>query len=123
MCIGSVILMLIAGYNLNTSMLQAFIHQPFNMYVALIYMIIFGTVLSYLFWNYSISQLGAGKTSIFFNLIPVVTTMIAIFLGQTVTSVQIIGGVGVIFGVLLSTNVLKSPLGFLKLNRSTTYAG
>lgn len=123
MFIGAVILMLIAGYNLNTSMLQAFIHQPFNMYGALIYMIIFGTVLAYLFWNYSISQLGAGKTSIFFNLIPVVTTMLAIFLGQTVTSVQIIGGVGVIFGVLLSTNVLKSPLGFLKLNRSTTYAG
>ena len=120
MCIGSVILMLLAGYNLNANMLRAFIHQLPDMYGALIYMIIFGTVLAYLFWNYSINQLGAGKTSIFFNLIPVVTTIIAIILGQTITSVQIIGGIGVIFGVLLSTSAIKSSLDFLKLNDPRT---
>lgn len=120
MFIGSVILMFITGYDTNIS--QALLHQTFNVYAALIYMIVFGTVFAYLFWNYGISQLGAGKTAIFFNLIPVVTTIIAIFLGQTITSIQIIGGVGVIFGVLLSTNTLKLPLGFLKPDRSTTYA-
>jgi len=100
--------MIITGFGTHLS--QALLHQTFNVNAALIYMIVFGTVLAYLFWNYGISQLGAGKTAIFFNLIPVTTTIIAIFFGQTITSVQIIGGIGIIAGVLLTTNILQLPL-------------
>ena len=119
MFIGAVILMIVTGY--KTTLSPALFDQAVNVYGALIYMVVFGTVLAYLFWNYGISQLGAGKTAIFFNLIPVVTTGIAFFLGQTITSVQMMGGAGVIFGVLLSTNTLKLPLGVFFEGRSPNY--
>jgi drug/metabolite transporter (DMT)-like permease len=114
MFIGSIILLLMTGYDTNIS--QILLSQTPHIYRALLYMIVFGTVLAYLFWNYGISQLGAGNTAIFFNLIPVVTTVIAIFLGEIITPVQLVGGMGVIFGVLLSTHVLRFPIGFLRLS-------
>ncbi len=108
MLMGTVMLMTLSGDHVKT--VQTLLVQDWEIYSALIYMVIFGTVAAYLFWNYGISQLGTGKTSIFFNLMPVVTSVIAVCMGDTIASMQIMGGLGVIFGVLLSTNAIRVPL-------------
>lgn len=109
MFISTVILMMMGG-GTQIQAFQFLLHQTVVVYSALVYMIIFGTVCAYLCWNYGISKLGAGKTAIFFNLIPVVTTGIAFVMGQPIFLIQIIGGISVIFGVLLSTNTIQLPL-------------
>ena len=106
MLIGAIALILVASVDTNMSQL---LHQTGEIYIALLYMAIFGSVLAYLFWNYGITQLGAGNTSVFFNLVPVVTVLVSFFLGQSITLVQTIGGLIVVLGVLLSTNLVKLP--------------
>ena len=104
MFIGSIVLIFMAGFDVNMSQL---LHQTPQIYSALVYMAIFGSVLAYLFWNYGITHLGAGNTSVFFNLVPVVTVLVAAMRGESITLVQMIGGLIVISGVLLSTNVIN----------------
>ncbi len=106
MLISTILLLIVGG----TGQMEAFHHlfkQTSTVYYPLFYMVVLGTVAAYLFWNYGISRLGAAKAAIFFNLIPIVTTTISFFQGQTVSMIQIIGGLSVIFGVLLSTKVIS----------------
>ena len=104
MFVGAITLMLLASHDMNLSQL---LDQARPVYISLLYMSLFGSVLAYLFWNYGITHLGAENTSIFFNLVPVVTVIVAALFGESITSVQIIGGLIVISGVLLSTNILS----------------
>jgi drug/metabolite transporter (DMT)-like permease len=106
MIFGTVALVIIASYDTKVSEL---LHQTWQIYIALLYMALCGSVLAYLFWNYGIAHLGTGETAVFFNIIPVVTMLIAVFSGQAVETAQLIGGIIVIVGVLISTNVLKLP--------------
>ena len=106
MVIGSIALLLMASYDVNMAQL---LNQTVQVYASLMYIAICGTVLAYLFWNYGINHLGVGTTSVFFNLVPVVTVIMAIMLGQPITFIQILGGMSVITGVLLSTNVVRLP--------------
>lgn len=103
MLVGSLALILAASYDANISQL---LNQPPQIYSSLLYMSLCGSVLAYLFWNYGITHLGAGTTSVFFNLVPVVTVLVAVIMGEPVTPIQIIGGLIVIFGVSLSTHVI-----------------
>ena len=104
MFIGAIALILMAIHDVNMSQL---LDQNGPVYISLLYMAFFGSVLAYLFWNYGITHLGAENTSVFFNLVPVVTVLVAAILGESITPVQIIGGLIVISGVLLSTNVVN----------------
>lgn len=105
MLISTVFLLIIGGPGQIEAFYDLF-EQTSTVFYPLIYMVVLGTVAAYLCWNYGISQLGAGKTAIFFNLIPIVTSVISFFQGQTVSMIQLIGGLSVIFGVLLSTKVM-----------------
>ncbi|MHB1948747.1 MAG: DMT family transporter [Gammaproteobacteria bacterium] len=107
MAIGTIILMLAASFDGGGSGL--FVHN-WIVCGALVFMAIFGSVLAYLFWNYGIANLGAGQTSIFFNLVPIFTVLISILVGQPVSGLQILAGVFVILGVLISANVIKNPI-------------
>lgn len=78
-------------------------HQGWLVYVSLLHMAFFGTVLAYLFWNSGIIYLGINQTVVFFNLVPVFTVLIAIMLGQPILLPQVFGGTLVLIGVLLST--------------------
>lgn len=109
MWMGSMMLLGMHGH--VVSIYHGLLHQSFMVYLALIYMVVFGTVLPYLFWNHGVSVLGASQAAIFLNLMPVVTTLMAVIMGQTVSMVQCLGGAGVIFGVLLTMNVFR-PLAF-----------
>jgi drug/metabolite transporter (DMT)-like permease len=72
-------------------------------FVALAYLIIFATCAAFLCYNFALTKLPAGKASVFINGIPVVTAIGAwILLGETLTLLQICGGILVLIAVCLT---------------------
>lgn len=106
MVIGTIALLVIGSFQMNFAQ---FLNQSPQLYLSLLYIALCGTVLAYLFWNYGMNHLGVGTTSVFFNLVPVVTVIMSILSGQSMTVTQLCSGLLVIIGVLLSTRVIKLP--------------
>ncbi len=75
---------------------------PASVWLALLVMAIPGAVMAYLFWNRGVATLGPARTSIFFNLVPVFTVLIATAAGEPITRAQVLGGLVVIAGCVLS---------------------
>lgn len=69
---------------------------------ALLIMVLGGTVLAYWFWTIGIEHLGAARTAIFLNLVPVSAMLIAAMVGTLPTMAQLAGGVLVLSGVAVS---------------------
>ena len=70
---------------------------------AIFYVGIFASIVAFLSWNTGVVKIGANRASIFLNFIPVFATIFAtIFLGEQLQVAQIIGGLAVIGGVLLT---------------------
>lgn len=69
---------------------------------AMAVMVVGGTVLAYLFWGMGIQRLGAGRTSLFLNLVPVFAMLIGSAMGTLPTSAQLTGGAIVLAGVTLA---------------------
>ncbi|MCK6258491.1 DMT family transporter [Fictibacillus sp. KIGAM418] len=82
-------------------------HIPLGGWGAILFMAICTTVLGYLWWNLGIRKIGAGKTSLFFNLVPVVTMIISAMTGTSITYPQLLGVGCVILGVLTASGVLS----------------
>lgn len=78
---------------------------------AMLVMVALGTVLAYLFWNAGIAVLGAGRTALFMNLVPVFAMISAMIFGQMPTAGQWIGGAIVFVGLFISVlpNRPRSP--------------
>ncbi len=70
--------------------------------IAMAIMVVGGTVLAYLFWGIGIARLGAARTAIFLNLVPVFAMLVGAVLGTLPTPAQIIGGLLVIGGVSIA---------------------
>jgi len=70
--------------------------------VALLTMAVGGTVLAYLFWNIGIARVGAGRASLFLNLVPVFAMLVGALLGTAPSEIQIIGGLLVIGAVSIA---------------------
>jgi len=70
--------------------------------LALAVMVAGGTVLAYLFWSMGIARLGATRTSIFINLVPVFEMLISASFGAPPTMAQLAGGLLVLGGVSIS---------------------
>lgn len=81
--------------------------------IILIYMGLVGSVLAYLFWNVGIKELGAANTSLFFNLVPVFTLLLAFITGTIPNLLQLAGAFLVISGVIYATGSYQ----ILKINR------
>ncbi|MDO7786579.1 DMT family transporter [Desulforamulus aquiferis] len=75
--------------------------------LGILYIGIFPSVGSFIFWNISIRQIGASRAGIYLNLITVFTAIFSLLLGKPISSVQILGGVLVFVGVYLSNKVVK----------------
>ena len=75
---------------------------------ALLIMAVGGGVLAYLFWNAGIAKIGAARASIFLNLVPVASMIIATLEGEPPTLVQLIGGALVIGAVSFASWPVKS---------------
>ncbi|MBC2581373.1 DMT family transporter [Clostridium sp. DJ247] len=76
----------------------------------ILYMIIFPSVCSFVFWNISIREIGASQAGIFLNFIPVFTAIISWILGNKITSAQVYGGLLVFIGIYLTTGMLERRL-------------
>lgn len=70
--------------------------------LALLVMAVGGTVLAYLFWNTGIARLGAGRTALFLNLVPVFAMLTGAIAGDLPTQAQLLGGALVLGSVTLA---------------------
>jgi len=70
--------------------------------LAMAFMVVGGTVLAYLFWGVGIARLGAARTAIFVNLVPVFAMLVGVFMGTLPSAAQIAGGLIVLGGVSIS---------------------
>jgi drug/metabolite transporter (DMT)-like permease len=73
--------------------------------VGLVYVGVLASVAAFIAWSVGIEGIGAARGSIFLNLIPVFTAVIAVLtLGERIGLVQLIGGSLVIGGVTLASS-------------------
>lgn len=72
-------------------------------WLGIAYLGILATGVSYLLWNEGVRLIGAARSSIFINLIPVTALLIAMLLGQPLHMHHYIGGLIVVLGVILAT--------------------
>lgn len=70
------------------------------------------SVTAFLCWNLSIQKIGAGRTVLFGNLIPVFSVLEAVWLlGEKISRIHIISGSLVILGLILANTVQKNKAG------------
>lgn len=73
-------------------------------WMEMLFMIVCSSVIGFFLWNHGIRRIGASKASIYMNLVPVCTALIAVFLyGAAFTYIQLSGMIMVLFGVYLVT--------------------
>lgn len=77
--------------------------------LALIAMAIPGSALAYLFWNRAIAGLGAGRTALYLNLVPVFASAGAALIGNPPNPSQLAGGAVVVGAVLFSMMPSRRP--------------
>lgn len=77
--------------------------------LALAGMVVGGTVLSYLFWNTGLQRLGASRTALFFNLVPVFTLLVSAAGGVLPSQAQLFGAVLVLGSVTLAMWPARRP--------------
>ncbi len=86
------------GYGLNSA-----ITHVSNNYFIILYMVIFPSILSYIFWNRGIHEIGADKTGQFTHLMPLFGSFLAfVFLGETLELYHLLGMLFIGFGIYLS---------------------
>lgn len=74
-----------------------------NLLGMIFYLGLGNSVLSFLLWNASIAKLGAARTALFGNLIPIFSSIEAVLLlGERITNVHLISGLLVIGGLILA---------------------
>ncbi len=75
---------------------------------SILYLGIGTSVLAFWSWNLAIAKLGAGRTVLFGNLIPVFSTLEAVFLlGEQMTFIHLISGMLVIAGLIMANITLQ----------------
>lgn len=76
--------------------------------VTVIYVAVFASVLAFIFWNRAVTQLGANIAGPFIHLMPVFSTILAVFfLGETLTKNHILA-ILLIFGGIFMTTFQKA---------------
>ena len=73
-------------------------------------MAIGGTVLAYLFWSMGIARLGAARTSIFLNLVPVFAMLLGALIDTAPTTAQLLGGLLVLGSVTVTMMPQPRPV-------------
>lgn len=100
--IGAIMLLPFYLYEITT-MTNA-IQWHWSTIAAILYVGIFASIVAFLCWNHGVVQLGANKAGIYLNFIPVFASIFAVlFLDEQLHIFQIIGGLAVVAGVLLSS--------------------
>ena len=84
-------------------------HARLPAVLAVLYLALIASVLAFWWWNQGVSALGAGRASVFLNLIPVSTMVISLFLGEAIFITQLAGCALVISGVTLTAQLQAQP--------------
>jgi len=72
--------------------------------LSILYVAVFPSIVAYFCWNRGVEVLGANRTGLFINLIPVFASVLAIlFLGESLQAFHLIG-MGLIFGGMILFN-------------------
>jgi len=75
---------------------------------SLIYMSIFASVIAYLIQQVSVKRIGPAKTSLYVNLVPLFSMIMAYFiLGEVITLPKVLAGVMIISGVIITLRSKK----------------
>lgn len=83
---------------------EEFLRAQSGVWIEILYMSIFASVIGYYIQLRSISAIGAPRTAMFINLVPVSTILLAsVILGEEVTTLKVICAILIIFGVYLAT--------------------
>ncbi|WP_242967920.1 DMT family transporter [Tepidibacter mesophilus] len=81
-------------------------------WMSVLYMSIFASVIGYSIQQVSIKKIGASKTSLYINLVPVFSMILAYFiLGESISIIKLISATLIISGVLLNTGVKIKKVG------------
>lgn len=79
-------------------------------WTGLLYIAFFPSVLSFMFWNIAVRRIGAARSGIFLNLLPVFTVLLSLALGGPLSIIQLIGGAVVIAGVTITVRPPKQAI-------------
>ncbi|WP_100486664.1 DMT family transporter [Sporolactobacillus pectinivorans] len=83
-------------------------HITVQAWIEIAFMTLCSTVVAFFLWNKGIQKIGASKTSMYMNLVPINATWISLlFYGSSITWQQIMGMVFVIIGVFFATDIRK----------------
>lgn len=75
----------------------------FNGWLGACYSGVFSIAVSYIIWNFSLAKIGANKTAIYSNVVPVVAVLTGVlFLNEHMSHMQILGAICVIAGIVLA---------------------
>ncbi|PJE47652.1 MAG: EamA/RhaT family transporter [Sediminibacterium sp.] len=101
-------LMLFPFFILEQYIVKAPTNWSPTLFGSILYLGIGTSVLAFWCWNLAISKLGAGRTVLFGNLIPIFSTLEAILiLGETVTPIHFYSGILVISGLVIANITFK----------------
>jgi drug/metabolite transporter (DMT)-like permease len=114
---GTLLLLPFAGWEIAMGGLP---HITQSAWSALIYLGVFASALAYFLWNLGLNRMDASLAAPFINLIPIVGLTCSILTGETVSIVQITGGLIAIIGVLITQNLLNFKRGVLDENPGST---
>jgi len=94
---------LFQGYSLESQ-----ISHVQNYWYFFIYISLFTSILSYIFWTMGIEKIGASKTGQFVHLMPLFGSILAfIFLGETLQMFHIVGAIFIGVGIYLSIFLMR----------------
>ena len=99
--IGSILLFPAAMYEMKY--VQPVVFNSHLLWIVL-YIGIGNSTISYLIWNNAIQKIGAGKAALFGTLIPLLSSLEAVFfLGEKFSSAQIVSGLIIVTGIIVNT--------------------
>lgn len=76
----------------------------------LVFIVVFPTVAAFVLWNTAVKDVGAARSGVFLNLLPVFTAAIGLALGGSIGLIQILGGALVITGVWLTNRQPRTSI-------------
>ncbi len=104
--LGSLFLLPFYLYEINHT---AAVSWNLSMLAIILYLGIGNSIIAFFCWNASIEKMGASRTVLFGNLIPVFSTIEAvIFLGEAFSDIHLISGLLVISGLIIANIKTKS---------------
>lgn len=93
----------------------AHVTLSWSAFLALIYLGIVPTAITYILWNKGIQAVGPTKAGYFYNLLPIYTAILAaVFLDESISWYHLAGGLLVLAGVYLGSVVVRNQTEFLR---------